>query len=157
LPHCEEKAKHNSESQSNEHPRKGQRDRVVKRHRVLDLAITWLPILGALVLGSAVTIWYGVGSKNVAIWTGFAGVIILALGFSLHLQKIVWNSDAKPVGPADSEINRQRAYVLVEASEVRYLAQERPAEAWISLKNNGLTPALSGQRLPAMPEFSRNK
>src|ERR1019366_6432059 len=41
---------------------------------------------------------------------------------------------------------RQRAYVLVEASEIRYLAQQRPVEVWISIKNNGLTPAFELER-----------
>jgi hypothetical protein len=113
---------------------------------MLDLAITWLPALGALVLGSAVTVWYGAGSKSVAIWIGFFGAVILALGFSINLQKIVLDWEAKPIGPTESEINRQRAYVLVEASEIRYLAQQRPVEVWISLKNNGLTPAFELER-----------
>jgi hypothetical protein len=113
---------------------------------MLDLAITWLPIVGAVVFGSGVSVWYGAGDKSFAIWIGFLGAVILALGFSINLQKIVWDWDAKPAGPADSEVNRQRAYVLVEASEIRYLAQEKPIEAWISLKNNGLSPAFDLQR-----------
>lgn len=56
---------------------------------MLDIAITWLPWLGALIIGLAFTVWYGDG-KSYAIWIGYFGIIIAVLGFAFHLQKVVW-------------------------------------------------------------------
>jgi hypothetical protein len=123
---------------------------------MLDLAITWLPLIGALVLGSAVTVWYGIGSKNVAIWTGFAGAVILALGFSLHLQKVVADADVKPAGPTDAEIASQRAYVTVKEMSARIDRENNNVRAvyfraiW---ENGGNTPARNARQSIAMKGF----
>jgi hypothetical protein len=115
---------------------------------MLDFSITWLPIIGALVLGSAVTIWYGVGSKNVAIWTGFAGAIILALGFSLHLQKVVVDAETTKPGVDETEIKKARAYVFIDTiktsnidDNVFVVARDLHAHILVVVKNTGQTPA----------------
>jgi hypothetical protein len=59
---------------------------------MLDLAITWLPIIGTIVIGLGISIWYGKGNKSYAILIGLAGAILVAAGFSVHLKKIVWES-----------------------------------------------------------------
>ncbi len=57
---------------------------------MLDFTITWLPIIGGLILTLGISIWYGGGNKSYAIWIGLTGAILVAGGFSVHLQKIVW-------------------------------------------------------------------
>jgi hypothetical protein len=121
----------------------------MKRIR-METAVVWLLVVGPLLVGIGAAIYWGSGSKLAGLWGGFVpGAIVLIIAAALQIQIFISKPDVAelPIGPSDSEINRQRAYVLVEASELRYLAQEKPVEAWISLKNNGLTPAFDLQRM----------
>src|ERR1700693_5251405 len=78
---------------------------------MLDIGVTWLAIIGALVFALAVAAWYGGGNKSYATWIGFLGVVILAAGLALHVQKIA--GEAKPNRPSDVEIAQSRAYVSI--------------------------------------------
>jgi hypothetical protein len=109
---------------------------------MLDLAITWLPLIGTLVVGSGVTIWFGLGSKSLAIWAGFAGLVILALGFCLNLQKVVWDTEPKtPNGPTDAEIIAQRAYITVDSYELQMEGAGEKIRFNFTSTNRGQTPA----------------
>jgi hypothetical protein len=111
--------------------------------KAMDIAIFWFPLLGGVLLGGiAGSAWYG-GNKSLGLWLGFAGAICFALVAVLQIQDRILKAGAESP-PSDTD--RLRAYVLVEASELRYLASERPIEGWVSLKNNGLTPAFDLQR-----------
>ena len=113
----------------------------------METAVVWLLVIGPLLIGLGAAIYWGSGSNLVGLWTGVIGVIGLVIAAALQAQIIITKVEVvAPSGPSDSEINRQRAYVLIEASEIRHFAKDRPVEAWISLKNNGLTPAFDLQR-----------
>lgn len=114
----------------------------------METAVVWLLVIGPLFIGLGAAIYWGSGSKLVGLWSGFVpGAIALIIAAALQTQiNLSKPETAESSGPSDAEINRQRAYVLVEASEIRNLAKGTPVEAWISLKNNGLTPAFDLQR-----------
>lgn len=57
----------------------------------MELAIFWLAIIGPTLISLAGCIWYG-GSKTVALWTSFCGIILLLLALTLQLQQKIWNS-----------------------------------------------------------------
>jgi hypothetical protein len=120
----------------------------MKRKR-METAVVWLLVIGPLLVGIGAAIYWGSGSKLLGLWAGFVpGAVVLIIAAALQTQIIISKSDmVEPSpGPPEAEINRQRAYVLVEASELRFVGGERPAEGWISLRNNGLTPAFDLQR-----------
>jgi hypothetical protein len=107
--------------------------------------IGWLVALGCLLMGAAIGIWGLTDvNKSIAIWlVGVPGAVCLVVAAGLEFQKIA--SDIKS-GPNESEIINQRAYVIVEGSELRFVGGEKPSEGWVSLKNNGLTPAFDLER-----------
>jgi hypothetical protein len=115
----------------------------------METAVVWLLVIGPLFIGLGAAIFWGSGDRLVGLWTGFVpGAVGLVIAAALQIQIIISRPETVelPSVPAENEINRQRAYVLVEASEIRNLAKGTPVEAWISLKNNGLTPAFDLQR-----------
>jgi len=57
----------------------------------MDSAISWLVIIGPVLIGLAGCIWYG-GSRTIALWTGFAGLISLLLAATLQIQQSIWRS-----------------------------------------------------------------
>jgi hypothetical protein len=104
----------------------------------MELAILWLPIIGGLLFGCvAVGAWFA-GSKILAVWTGFAGIVCLLLLAALQIQEQIVSA---PATPDDSRI-QYRAYLRV--------GDQRPTpdrtHFVINVKNTGLTPArnLSG-------------
>ena len=110
--------------------------------------------IGLLLIGGAATVYYGNGSNSVALWLLIGGLVWAVLTGGFQTQLIILESNKhdqrtgppKPAGPSEGEINHQRAYVIVESSEIRHLATDSAVEGWISLKNNGLTPAFELQR-----------
>jgi hypothetical protein len=107
---------------------------------MLDLAITWLPIIGAVLVGYGATVWFGNGNKTAAIWVCFIGAVMLAGGLALHVQKLVWESGAKPVEPTLTEKNQLRAYVSVIDGVVEHTVGMPPTVALV-LRNTGQTEA----------------
>lgn len=102
---------------------------------MLDLAITWLPIIGGVLFGLGVAIWgFPGGSKTYAIWIGFAGAVVLAFGFCLHLQKIAWTED----GPKVDE--GKRAYVYFVDGDVVHADGSSPTMT-VVIQNTGQSPA----------------
>lgn len=49
----------------------------------MDAAVFWLVIIGPILIGLGVAIWYG-SSRTVGLWTGFAGAVLLSLAGSLQ-------------------------------------------------------------------------
>ncbi len=59
----------------------------------MDFAVSWLVIIGPILIGVAGVIWYGSGPTP-ALWVGFAGTILLILAGTLQLQQAIWKSQA---------------------------------------------------------------
>jgi hypothetical protein len=59
----------------------------------MDAAVFWLVIIGPILIGLAVAIWYG-SSKTFGLWTGFAGAVLLLLAGSLQWQQAILQSQA---------------------------------------------------------------
>jgi hypothetical protein len=59
----------------------------------MDAAVFWLVIIGPILIGLAVGIWYG-SSRTFGLWTGFAGAVLLLLAGSLQWQQAIWKSEA---------------------------------------------------------------
>jgi hypothetical protein len=113
----------------------------------METAVVWLLVIGPLFIGLGAAIYWGSGNDLIGLWTGVAGVFALVIAAALQAQTIISRPEAvTTAGPSDAEINRQRAYVLVEASEMRFVTGDKPSEGWVSLKNNGLTPAFELER-----------
>ena len=110
--------------------------------RMLDLAITWLPIVGAVIVGYGITIWFSnTGNKTHAVWLGFAGCVMLMLGLAIHFQKLVWADAAKPATPTDAEVRQLRAYVSAVDAGVVHSPGSAP-RVFVVVKNTGQTTAL---------------
>lgn len=67
----------------------------------MEFAVFWLVIIGPILIGVAVGIWYGSG-KTPALWVGFAGTVLLMLAGALQLQQAIWKSQAS--GPTVNPI-----------------------------------------------------
>jgi hypothetical protein len=62
----------------------------------MELAASWVAIVGTILIGIAATIWWGNGNKTKAIWVcAFPGVTMLMLAFSIQIQKTIWDSQAR--------------------------------------------------------------
>ena len=57
----------------------------------MDVAVSWLVIIGPLLIGLASTIWYGSG-RTPALWIGFTGAVLLFLAGALQCQQWIWKS-----------------------------------------------------------------
>jgi hypothetical protein len=107
---------------------------------MLELAITWLPYVGAATFGLGITAWYAAGaSKSVAIWAGFIGFVFAAAGLSLHLQKLAWQEDGTK--PDQSSVQHDRAYVHVFDGEIIHPVGSAPTVS-VMIRNSGHTTAL---------------
>lgn len=76
----------------------------------MDVAISWLVIIGTAGIGIAASMWWGTGSRTLAIWIGVAGVVLWVIAAGLQLQKYVWASNVP---------NPARANVFVETVETK--------------------------------------
>jgi hypothetical protein len=59
----------------------------------MDAAVFWLVIIGPVLIGLAVGIWYG-SSKTLGLWTGFAGAVSLLVAGTLQWQQAIRQSQA---------------------------------------------------------------
>lgn len=106
------------------------------RRRMLDVLITWLPIVGPVLLGYAFTVWFTpTGNNSHAIWLGAAGAIALILGLAFHLQKIVWTADPPPAG--------ERPMVGIGRIDVSPIVAGGSLRATVYFINSGTRPALN--------------
>ena len=109
---------------------------------MLDLLITWLPIIGGAFLAVGLSMYFGGGNRSHAIWVNCVGAILMAVGFSLHLQKHVWDSVvADPKGISDTEFLRDRAYIDVTWERILDYRVDSQIGAEVVIKNVGNTPA----------------
>lgn len=60
----------------------------------MDIAITWLLVIGPLVVSVAAAIWWGNGDKILAIWVAVGGFIIFIVAAALQVQAVVLRSAA---------------------------------------------------------------
>jgi len=61
----------------------------------MDLIISWLPLIGSILLGGlAGNAWYG-GDKSLSVWFAFAGVVCLLLLLTLQIQKAISQSSTE--------------------------------------------------------------
>jgi hypothetical protein len=112
--------------------------------RMLEYAIFWLPIIGGILLGGiSFNAWYS-GSKLVALWTGFAGVICFLLLATVQWHQTILKSQAIPPSPSEDEIKRQRAYVVLDPEkvlELLHVAVGEEPQFMVRVKNVGQSPA----------------
>jgi len=87
-------------------------------------------LLGGFAVGA-----YYAGHKITGLWIGFAGVICLLLLATLQIQQILISTDK--IGPNDSEINEQRAYVSIEKFGVYNFRAESAAIFTYTSFNSG--------------------
>jgi hypothetical protein len=112
--------------------------------RMAEYALFWLPIFGGILLGGiAINAWYS-GSKLVALWTGFFGLICFLLLAAVQAHQAIIKSQANPRLPSEDEIKRQRAYLVLDPEKVlellRVTVGEEP-QFMLRIKNVGQSPA----------------
>ena len=106
----------------------------MKRNRMLYRAITWLAIIGGVLLAYGITIWFGSGgNKANAIWLSLVGIIFLATGLAPHLLKVVREIGADESKPTAADTARVRAYLRL--SNQRIYSKE--GHIAITLRNIG--------------------
>jgi hypothetical protein len=121
------------------------------QRKLMDVIIGLLYAVGLLLIGIAATVYWGNGSPTLSLWTLVGGLIWTVLTGAFHTQLFISEANkahSEDAKPPQYEIDRQRAYVIVEASELRNAGKsDAPIEGWVSLKNTGLTPALELRRI----------
>jgi hypothetical protein len=100
----------------------------MKRNTV-DTAILWLIIIGPIAIGIAVSIYYG-GSKVVAIWTGFAGVVLLLLAAALQWQQTVQSAEIKKADGAHPNVSVSDAGIVTKGGDAA-------PTVFVTIKNSG--------------------
>ncbi len=94
----------------------------------------WLPIFGASIcIAWAVGAWYG-GSKHLAIWLIFGGVVCLALLATLQAQHAVERSETP---------NSNRPWIGIDRIDLLPLAVGSSLRAEVYFFNTGNRPALN--------------
>lgn len=110
----------------------------------MEIAITWLPIVGPVLIGIAFAIFYGMGGhRTFAIWAGFVGGVLLLLGFALHIQNSVWKE--KVPDPSAAIPSDQRPWLKIDSYSVDFLKIEPVyinVGITLNLKNVGKGPAM---------------
>jgi hypothetical protein len=117
---------------------------------MLDLAVTWLSILGTITFGAGLTIWYGGGNKTYAIWITFFGAIVLALGLALHFQKFVLE-DSRP--KSEETPPAQRTWLAIDVKIGGDLIVDKNGVGQpfaITLSQSGAVPALDAVIMPML-------
>jgi hypothetical protein len=103
----------------------------------METAVFWLVILGPVIIGIAVAVYYG-GSKTFALWTGFVGCVLLLLAGGLQWQQAIWKSQEPP---DEATVKRLRAYVYAIDADINHVVGSGPTVS-VTIKNTGQTPAL---------------
>src|ERR1017187_6825412 len=99
----------------------------------METASNWLLVVGPLIIGTAVGVYYG-GSKITGLWIGFFGLVLLLLAATLQWQKNVSGEESAKIDPA-------RAYVSVSDAGISAQNGDAAPTVFVIIKNNGQTPA----------------
>jgi hypothetical protein len=65
----------------------------VRKRKLMDLAISWLEIIGGVLLGGfCLGLWFG-GYKSAGLWTGTTGAVMFIVAFALQIQQSIWQAE----------------------------------------------------------------
>lgn len=107
----------------------------------MDLAIYWLPVVGGILLGTiAAGEWYS-GNRALAVWFGFAGVILFLFVFALQLQQIVSKNEPPPTVANDPN----RPWLGVDHIDLQPLQVGSSLRATVFFINTGRSAALNAR------------
>jgi hypothetical protein len=109
--------------------------------RMIDLAIFWLPILGGILLGGiCFNAWYS-GSKIVALWTGFAGLLCFELLAAAQWHQAISKAAHQPVVD-DAVRTTQSAIIGIYKWEFKNIDAGKNPYARAEVANVGKTRAV---------------
>jgi hypothetical protein len=116
------------------------------KHKPMDIAITWLLVIGPLLIAVGLAVWGFVdGSRMLALWIGYGGCLLLLTAGALQLQKVVWEADAPDTtihASTDIEQRKARAYVIVADAVISDMTNGKSPTVSVTLTNTGQTPAM---------------
>ena len=129
------------------------------KRKTMDIAITWLLVLGPLLIGAGLAIWGFVdSSRTIALWTGFSGCLLLLIAGALQLQTTIWQVNAAPPQDIGSAVDRlgklltddKRPWISLDVEPIGALAYDdkgwNAGARWYvpiryKLRNSGASPA----------------